>query len=89
MIVRPRVTLEHVNEHGGRTWSVPAILAVRLVLFSSAAAAHITARQTREAVQATQEQLREWLGTAMSAEQQVQIERSIYRDSTAGERASQ
>jgi hypothetical protein len=77
MIVRPRSTLEYLSQHGGRTWWVPAILAVLLLLFSIIVAAPITARQAREAVQATQEQLRERLGTGVSAEQQAQIEQSM------------
>ena len=77
MIVRPRATLEYLNEHGGRTWWVPALIAVFLLLLSIVLAAPITTRQTREAVQASQEQLRERLGTEMSAEQQAQMEQSI------------
>jgi hypothetical protein len=77
MIVRPRSTLEYLSEHGGRTWWVPAILALLLLLLSVVIAAPITARQTREAVQASQEQLRERLGTEMSAEQRAQIEQSM------------
>ncbi|MFX0046438.1 MAG: Yip1 family protein [Candidatus Hermodarchaeota archaeon] len=77
MIVRPRSTLEYLNEHGGRTWWVPAILAVLLLLLSVVVAAPIATRQTREAVRASQEQLRERLGTEMSAEQQEQMEQSM------------
>jgi hypothetical protein len=77
MVVRPRATLEYLDEQRRRTWWVPAILAVLLLLLSVVVAAPITTRQTREAVQASQEQLRERMGTEMSAEQQAQIEQSM------------
>ena len=56
MIVRPRATLEVLREHGGRTWWVPALLAVLLIVLPIVVAAPVTARQTREAVRAAQEQ---------------------------------
>ena len=77
MVVRPRSTLEYLDEHRRRTWWVPAILALLLLLLSIVFAAPITTRQTREAVQASQEQLRERMGTEMSAEQQAQMEQSM------------
>jgi len=77
MIARPRPTLEYLNQRGGRTWWVPALLALLLLILSIVVAAPITTRQTREAVQASQEQLRERMGTEMSAEQRAQIERSM------------
>jgi hypothetical protein len=77
MIVRPRATLEHLREREGRTWWVPALLAVLLVILPILVAAPITARQTREAVVATQEQLGERLGTEMSAQEQAQMEQAM------------
>jgi hypothetical protein len=76
MIVRPRATLEYLHEHGGRTWWVPALLAVLLVALAVVAAAPITARQAREAVAAAQEQWGEQRGE-MSAEEQAQMEQGM------------
>jgi hypothetical protein len=73
MIVRPRATLEILREHGGRTWWVPALLAVLLVILPIVAAAPLTARQTREAVRATQEQ---W-ETEVPAGDEAQMEQAM------------
>jgi hypothetical protein len=77
MIVRPRATLEYLNEHGGRAWWLPALLAVLLVVLPILVAAPITARQSREAVTAVQEQRGEQWGAEMSAEQQEQMEQAM------------
>jgi len=56
MIVRPRATLETLREREGRTWWLPALLAVLFIVLPVAVAGPITARQAREAVRAAQEQ---------------------------------
>jgi len=73
MIVRPRATLEYLNERGGRTWWLPALLAVLLVVLPVVVAAPITARQSREAVAAVQEQF----GQEMSGQEQAQMEQAM------------
>jgi hypothetical protein len=77
MIVRPRATLEYLREHGGRSWWVPALLAVLLAILPILVAAPLTARQTREAVAAAQEQWGERQGVEMSAEEQAQMEQAM------------
>ena len=77
MIVRPRVTLEYLREHGGRTWWLPALLTVILVTAPVVVAAPITAQQSREAVAAAQEQWGEPRGIEMSAEEQAQMEQAM------------
>jgi hypothetical protein len=57
IIVRPRATLEHLREHEARTWWVPALLAMLLVVLPILVAAPLVVQQTRETVVATQEQL--------------------------------
>lgn len=74
IIVRPRATLEYLREHEARTWWVPALLTVLLVVLLTLVGAPIVAQQTREAVIATQEQLGEQQGRELSAEQQAQME---------------
>jgi hypothetical protein len=74
IIVRPRATLEYLREQGARTWWLPALLAVLLVVLPILVAAPITARQTREAMLATQEQMEERQGMELSAEQRAQME---------------
>jgi hypothetical protein len=75
MIVRPRATLEYLNEHGGRTWLAPVLLAVLLAILPVVVAGPITARQAREAAIAIQEQMGEqWEEAEMSAEQQDQMD---------------
>jgi hypothetical protein len=73
MIVRPRATLEVLREREGRTWWWPALLALFLVVLPVLVAAPITARQTREAVLAAQEQ---W-GEEMSAGDEAQMEQAM------------
>jgi len=77
MVVRPRATLEYLREQGGRTWWVPVLLAVLLVILPIVVAAPITARQTREVILATQEQREEQFGAGMSAEERAQMEEQI------------
>ncbi|MFQ6101331.1 MAG: Yip1 family protein [Anaerolineae bacterium] len=77
MVVRPRATLGYLNEHGGRIWWLPALLAVLLVVLPIVVAAPITARQAREAVMATQEQMGEQFGAAMSDEERAQMEEQM------------
>jgi hypothetical protein len=77
MIVRPRATLGYLRERGGRTWWVPALLAVLLVVLPTVVAAPIATRQAREAVLATQEQWGEQQEGKMSAEEQVQMEQAM------------
>jgi len=69
MIVRPRATLEYLNEHGGRTWWLPALLAVLLVILPAVATAPIIAQQTREAAVAAREQMPEQMRQEMSEEE--------------------
>jgi hypothetical protein len=73
MIVRPRATLEALRDHGERTWWVPALLAVLLIVLPIAVAAPLTARQTREAVRAAQEQWEE----EPSAGDEAQMEQAM------------
>ena len=73
MIVHPRATLEVLREHGGRTWWVPALLAVLLLVLPIVVAAPLTARQTREAVRAAQEQ---W-EAEVSAGDEAQMEQAM------------
>jgi hypothetical protein len=77
MIARPRATLEYLREHGGRTWWLPALLAVLLVILPTVVAAPITAQQSREAVAVAQEQWGEQRGMEMSAEEQAQMEQAM------------
>jgi len=77
MIVRPRATLEYLNEHGGRTWWLPTLLVVLMIILPRLVAAPITVQQAREAFLATQEQMGDQLGTEMSAEQQAQMEQAM------------
>ena len=74
IIIRPRATLEHLREHGPRTWWVPALLVVLLIVLPILVAAPIVVEQSREAILVTQEQLAERQGTELSAEQQAQME---------------
>jgi hypothetical protein len=74
IIVRPRAMLEYLREHGARTWWVPALLTVFLVVLPIVVAAPITAQQAREAMLVTQEQLGERQGMELSAEQKAQME---------------
>jgi len=77
MIIQPRATLEYLNEHGGRTWWLPALLAVLLAILPIVVAAPITVRQTREIILATQEQMGEQLGAGMSDEERAQMEEQM------------
>ncbi len=72
MVVRPRSTMEYLNEHGKRAWWVPALLGLLLVLLPILAAAPITARQSREAFLAVQEQMPEQFGTQQDPAQMEQ-----------------
>lgn len=72
IIRRPRATLADLSEGGGRTWWLPAVLALLLITLPVVVAAPITARQSREALAAVQEQLDE----GSSAEEQAQMERA-------------
>jgi len=77
IIVRPRDTLGYLTERGGRTWWVPALLAVLLVVLPILVAAPVTTRQAREAVLLTREQWGEQQGLEMSAEDQAQMEQAM------------
>ncbi len=77
IIVRPRATLEYLNEHGARTWWLPALLALLLVILPIVVGAPITAQQTHEAILATQEQMGEQFGAGMSAEERAQMEEQM------------
>ena len=78
MIVRPRATLEYLNEQGGRAWWLPALLAVAFVVLPVVVAAPITSQQTREAVLATQERMgQEWEEAELTAEQEAQVEQMM------------
>jgi len=72
--VRPRSTLEYLNEHGKRAWWVPALLGLLLVLLPVLVAAPITARQSREAFIAAQEQMGERFG---GQQDPAQMERAM------------
>ena len=77
MVVRPRATLEHLREHEGPTWWLPALLAVLLVVLPIVVAGPITARQAREAVQAAQEQWGEQTGAEASGANEAQMEQAM------------
>jgi hypothetical protein len=64
--------LDYLSRDGGRTWWLPALLALLLITLPVVVAAPITARQSREALATVQEQL----GESGSAEQQAQMERA-------------
>ena len=73
MIVRPRATLEYLKEHGRRAWWLPAILAVLLVAAPVVVAGPIRVRETRETILATQEEIAEQRGRALTDEQREQM----------------
>jgi len=73
IVVKPRATLEYLSERGGRTWWLPTLLVVICATLPVFVAAPITARQSREAVAAMQEQF----GEATSPEQQAQMDQAM------------
>jgi hypothetical protein len=73
-VVRPCATLEHLREHGPRTWWVPALLVALLIALPILVAAPFAVEQAREALLVTQEQLEERQGMELSTEQQAQME---------------
>jgi len=77
IIVRPRATLEYLNEHGARTWWLPVLLGLFLVILPVVVAAPIATRQTRETLLANQEQMGEQFGAGMSDEERTQMEEQI------------
>ncbi len=77
IVARPRATLEHLSESGRRTWWLPATLAVVMLILPILVAAPIATRQTREAVLAAQEQMREQWGEAMAGQDEAQIEQAM------------
>ena len=77
IILRPRATLEYLAGHGGRSWWAPCLVAVLFTVLPIVAAAPITVRQTREAVQATQEMMGERAGSGQSAEQEARMEQAM------------
>lgn len=77
MIVRPRTTLEILREREGRTWWLPALLAVLLTVLPIVVSAPMTADQVREAVLASQQQQGEQRGTEASPEEQAQMEQAM------------
>jgi hypothetical protein len=77
IVVRPRATLEYLNEHGKRAWWLPALLAVLLLILPIVAAVPITTQQAREAILAAQGQQGEQVEAEMSAEQQAQMEQAM------------
>jgi len=74
IIVRPRATLVKVNGRGGASWWLPLSLAAVMVVLPIAVGAPILAREAREAVIESQEQMAEQRGMEISAKQQEQIE---------------
>ena len=77
MIVRPRATLEHLRDRGGKTWWLPALLAAAMIILPVVVAAPITARVARESFLAAQEQMGEQLDTEMSEEDRAQMEQAM------------
>jgi hypothetical protein len=72
MAVRPRVTLEYLNENEKRAWWLPALLGLLLAVLPILVAAPITTRQSREAFLANQEQIAERYGTQQDPAQMEQ-----------------
>ena len=77
MIVRPRATLEHLRDRGGKTWWLPALLAAAMIILPVVVAAPITARVARESFLAAQEQMGEQLDREMSEEDRAQMEQAM------------
>ena len=77
IVLRPRATLEYLASRGGRSWWAPCLVAVLFAVLPIVAAAPITARQTRKAVQATQEMMGERVGSGQSADQEAQMEQAM------------
>jgi hypothetical protein len=73
MIVRPRATLEYLREHSTRAWWAAAVLAVVLAAAPIVVAGPITARETRAAILAGQEEIAEQRGRALTDEQRNQM----------------
>jgi len=74
ILVRPRTTLVKADQRGGASWWLPLLLSLVMVVLPLAVGAPILAREAREAVTASQEQMAEQRGMEISAEQQEQIE---------------
>ncbi|HDQ73935.1 MAG TPA: YIP1 family protein [Chloroflexi bacterium] len=73
MTVRPRNTLQYLNEKGGRLWWLPALLAVLMAVLPIVVGSPIVAEQAREVFLANQEQMAEQ-GMVFSEEQLAQME---------------
>lgn len=72
VLVRPRATLEVLNQQGQRAWWLPAALVALVLVLPIVVAAPLSAQQAREALAVTQEQ---W-GSQMSPADASQMERA-------------
>jgi hypothetical protein len=69
IIFRPRATLAYVGERGRRTWWLPALLVVLLIVLPVLVSGPIRTEQTRQEMRAAQEEMAERMGEAVSEEQ--------------------
>jgi hypothetical protein len=74
IIVRPRATLATVSERARRTWWLPALLVVLLIVLPVLVSGPLRTAQTREEMRTAQEEMAERMGEDVSEEQ---IERAM------------
>jgi hypothetical protein len=69
IITRPRATLEYVGERGQRTWWLPALLVVLLIVLPILVSGPLRTAQTQAEMRTTQEEVAERMGEDVSEEQ--------------------
>jgi len=69
MLVRPRRTLTYLNDHGRRSWWLPAVLAALFFVLPLAVGAPVRAEQARQAFLDSRQQIEEQVGQQMTDEQ--------------------
>ncbi|MGD2176429.1 MAG: Yip1 family protein [Anaerolineae bacterium] len=69
IIVRPRATQSYVGERGRRTWWLPALLVVLLIVLPVLVSGPLRTQQAREELRTAQEEMAEQLGEDVSEEQ--------------------